>query len=478
VTFRDSVTRPASLLALHWLSRLGAVLSVSSAFVLVFFWTDELLSGHSVHPYSGIVLTLFLPGLFVLGLLLMPFGVYLHRRSKRRQGLVAAYPRLDLSEPVIRRALTQVGIATILNMGIVGMATYKGVEYLDSSHFCGTTCHNVMRPEYTAFLDSPHARVGCVGCHVGPGASSFIHAKLAGVRQIFAVAFNTFDRPIPSPVHDLRPARETCEQCHWPPKFHGDKFLVRTHFADDEANTPATTVLVLKIGGRTHQGGVGIHGRHFDPEGRVTYFATDERREVIPVVQYRDDQGNVVEYKAKGTELTPAQLARAERRTMDCVDCHNRPSHTFELPERAVDRALDEGRIDRRLPFARKTAVEILRAPYASREDATIKIPAAIDVYYRDRYPNLDKDRKEAVAAAGQAVKAIFLANVFPDMKVTWGSHENHIGHVDYKGCFRCHDELHQTKDGRVISQDCTSCHNLLAMEETDPKVLSDLGLR
>jgi hypothetical protein len=258
----------------------------------------------------------------------------------------------------------------------------------------------------------------------------------------------------------------------------GDKFVVRTKYADDEANTQSTTVLVLKVGGRTGNGAVGIHGRHLNAEEeRISYVSTDERRELIPKVTYRDDKGELVDYVSQDVKTTPAELARGESRMMDCVDCHNRPSHAFELPEKAVDRAIGEGRISRALPFVKRKTVELLRKEYADRATAERQIADGLVDYYRTTYPEVYRERRALVESASVAAKAIYLRNVFPDMKVSWGVHPNHIGHEDFLGCFRCHDESHKAKDGRTITQDCSACHTILAQDETDPKVLADLGL-
>jgi hypothetical protein len=335
-----------------------------------------------------------------------------------------------------------------------------------------------MEPEFIAYQNSPHSRVECVGCHIGPGASWFVKSKLSGVRQVFAVAFKTYERPIPSPVKELRPARETCEQCHWPQRFSGDKFVVRRRYLDDEKNTQQTTVLVLKLGGRTSNGAVGIHGRHIDEKARISYIATDERRQVIPHVRYREDGGKSVDYDSKDVKVTPAELAKGEQRAMDCVDCHNRPTHAFELPEKAVDRRIDAGLISRDLPFVKKKAVELLKAGYASRNEATRKIAAALGETYRTQYPEVYRAHRAAVESAIEAVQGIYLRNVFPDMKITWGTHPNNIGHEDFLGCFRCHDGNHVTADGKTIAADCDSCHNILAQDETNPKVLASLGVQ
>ena len=462
----------------NWLSLLGAGLTSAAALTLLWFWFLEITSPRPVHPYAGILLFMILPALFVLGLVLIPLGIALQRRRLARSGgIPVEYPSIRLDVPAVRNLVLLAGGMTVLNVAILGTATHKGVEYMDSNQFCGLTCHTVMQPEYTAFLDSPHSRVGCAQCHIGPGAGWFVKSKLSGVRQVLAVARQSYSRPIPTPVHNLRPARETCEQCHWPAKFVGDKFVVRTKYADDEKNTASTTVLVMKVGGHTGQGGVGIHGRHLDTQERITYVSTDGRREVIPKVSYRDDQGQLVEYVSEEVKVTPAELAASESRRMDCVDCHNRPSHAFELPERAVDRAIGEGRISPELPFVKKKAVELLRKEYADRGAAERQIAEGLVEFYRTSYPEVFQKRRAVVESASNAVKAIYLRNVFPDMKVSWGVHPNHIGHEDFLGCFRCHDESHKSKDGRTISQDCSACHTILAQDETNPKVLADLGI-
>jgi nitrate/TMAO reductase-like tetraheme cytochrome c subunit len=471
--------RPAVYLGENAITLAGAVITTSSALTLLIFWVYEIVKGGPVHAYTGILFFLLLPAGFVLGLLLMPLGAWRRRRKLHAAGrLPTVYPRIDFHEPLLRRAAFLVGGTTVLNVAILGTATYRGVEYMDSVQFCGQSCHSVMAPEYTAYLGSPHSRVACVECHIGPGAPWFVRAKLSGVRQVFAVALETHSRPIPSPVKHLRPARETCEQCHWPQKFHGDKFLVRAKYEPDEKNTPLTTVLVLKLGGRTWQGLTGIHGRHLDENERIRYVAIDERRQVIPVVTYLDDDGRTVEYVSTEVRPTPEQLARGERRTMDCVDCHNRPTHAFDLPERAVDRAMSEGRISPQLPYAKKKAVELLRAEYPDRPTALERIPAAFVEFYRKEYPETYRSHRALVEAAADSVRGIYEKNVFPSMKVTWGTHPNNIGHEDFLGCFRCHDDQHRSADGRVISQDCNACHTVLAMDDPNPKVLQDLGLQ
>jgi len=463
----------------NWVSILGVVLTTGAGFTLVWSWFLEFANPHMVHPYVGIVLFVVLPMLFIAGLVLIPLGMWLRRRKLQKAGqLPTDAPKIDLSSKHIRRVLVFVGAATLINIILMGTATVRGVEYMDSSKFCGLTCHTPMIMEYRAFEDSPHSRVGCAQCHIGPGAESFMRAKLAGVRQVFGVVFNSYSRPIPSPVETLRPARETCESCHWPQKFHGNKILVRTHFGDDEENTPATTVLMLKIGGRSGASNTGIHGRHLDTTERITYTPTDHKREEIGNVSYRDDNGQMVEYLGEAKAEAP-KGGHSLARKMDCVDCHNRPTHAFESPEQAMDRALNEGRISRTLPFIKKKGVEILKVEYKDQAAATAAIPAAVVDYYKTAYPQIYAQKRDLVDAAAKAVKDGFLRNVSPEMKLNWGTHPNHIGHDGnnlHGGCFRCHDGSHTSKSGKTITSSCDTCHTILATDEKDPKILKDLG--
>ncbi|MGA8222396.1 MAG: NapC/NirT family cytochrome c [Candidatus Acidiferrales bacterium] len=474
-----SLFRPAVYLGRNTLTLTGAVLTTSSALTLVAFWIFNILMARSVDPYLGIIFFLILPGIFVIGLVLIPIGEILQRRRLIAAGeLPAVYPKVDLSEPLLRRALGWVAGLTIANVIIFSVASYQSVSYMDTPQFCGQTCHTVMQPEYTAYLNSPHQRVECVGCHIGPGAGWFVRSKLSGVRQVFAVTFHSYERPIPSPVEHLRPARETCEQCHWPQMFTGNKLIVIRKFSEDEKNTELTTALLLKIGGRTWDGNIGIHGRHLDTNSPIEYISTDRQRQVIAQVSKKDSSGKSIEYTATDTKPTPEQLAAGEHRTMDCIDCHNRPTHILQLPDRAVDQAMAQGRISPELPLIKKKAVEVLKVEYPDRDTASRQIAATLDSFYRTSYPDVYRDKQPLVQTAISQVQAVYLRNVFPAMKVTWGTYPNNIGHTDFPGCFRCHDGSHTSADGKTIPNDCDTCHTMLAMEEQNPKILADLGLK
>jgi hypothetical protein len=461
------------------LSLIGVVLTTSSAITLIGFWIYDFILPGPPHPYVGILLFLLLPGIFVLGLLLIPVGILLRRRKLRDAGeLPHVYPEIDLKISMVQNSFLFISGATLLNVLIFSFASYKGVSYMDTTTFCGQTCHTVMAPEFSAYQNSPHSRVECVECHIGPGVGWFVRSKLSGLRQVIAVTFHTYSRPIPSPVKYLRPARDTCEHCHWPQRFSGDKFILKTNYKDDEKNTPMTTALVMKIGGRASSGSVGIHGRHSDDGSRIHYISTDGRRQVIPVVYYTDDKGKTVEYVSTDIKVSKQELEKGEQRTMDCIDCHNRPTHAFELSANAVDLRMSRGLISPELPYIHKKAVELLKADYPNRDIAQKQIVEGIENYYRTSYPDVYTSKRALIEQAAENVAKIYLRNIFPDMKMTWGVHPNNLGHNDFPGCFRCHDGSHTSADGQTISNDCTACHNLLAVQEENPKLLADLGLQ
>ena len=467
-TFREWLS-PIVYLSNNWISLAGVVV-VTVATVTWMVFLPITLRGGTLHPYFGLVVYLLLPGVFIGGLVLIPIGIYWNRRRKRKSGVMPTdFPPLDPRNPELRKLATFVAVTTFLNIIIASQFSYSAVRYMDTVSFCGQTCHTVMKPEFTAHQQSPHSRVECVNCHIGPGASWFVRSKLSGAGQVFAVLLGNYPRPIPAPVRNLRPARETCETCHWPQKFGEDRLRDITSYAEDEQNTLSHTVLLLHLGGGASR--IGIHGRHLGEGVLVRYYASDEKRQTIPWVEYTAG-GKTAVYAAGNAKPDPAQI-----REMDCVDCHNRPTHIYQLPARAVDQAMGTGEISSALPFVRKQGVTILKQSYATEEEAAARIPAALEDFYRNNYPQVYAQRRDEVTRSAQALLRIFQHNVFPAMKVTWGTYPNNLGHTDFNGCFRCHDEQHATQDGKTITQDCSACHNILAADEKNPKVLVDLGL-
>jgi nitrate/TMAO reductase-like tetraheme cytochrome c subunit len=426
--------------------------TVSALVFLVVFFAD--LFGMHTNPYVGILFFLILPAVFVFGLILIPLGAWIERRrrasGKPPSGL--RWPHLDLNDPAQRRTAVAIFALTMVNIIIVSLSAYRGVEYMDSVQFCSSACHTVMKPEGTAHQNGPHARVACVDCHIGSGVASFAKAKLSGTRQVIALAGGTYSRPIGAPVRNMRPARETCEQCHWSEKIHGDKLRRIVEYGDDEKNTASVTTLQVHVGGGSERLGIatGIHW-HMNLANEIEYVATDDKRQVIPYVRLTDRSGAVREYVADG--VTPEMVAKGERRRMDCIDCHNRPAHTMAATaERAVNTAMAQGELPTTLPFVHREAVKALKAGYPTQDAAADSIRASMRKFYRSAPP---QDVENAIAAT----ERIYRGNVFPEMNVQFGTYPNNIGHIDSAGCFRCHDDNHKTRDGKTIAQSCDTCH-------------------
>ncbi len=469
--------RPLWYLASNRLSQIGIAVTTASAVTLITFFTTGFF-GVELGPYVGIIAFLVLPAVFVLGLILIPLGMLRRRRREVQAGrLPVDYPPIDLRSPATRETLLFVVVASGVNLVLLLAATYRGVHVMESVEFCGTTCHTVMQPEHTAYQATGHARVPCVSCHIGPGAPWFVRSKLSGTYQVLAVAFDLYPRPIPTPIENLRPSRDTCEQCHWPEKFVGDRLVVRPHFSDDETAAETKTVLLMHTGGIDPLSGrpLGNHGVHVQPGVEIHYLASDERRQEVAYVRYRGADGQVAEYFADG-KAPAVRVPEESLRLMDCIDCHNRPAHTFEQPEAALDAALSAGRLDRSLPYVRKTGLELIRAEYGSHEEAASAIRNGLRRFYETRYPTVLAERRASVDAAAEQLVAIYGRNVFPAMRVTWGTYPNNIGHEASPGCFRCHDGSHKTATGRTINGDCEACHAMLAFEDADPEILKKLA--
>jgi mono/diheme cytochrome c family protein len=456
------------LLTSHWVSLLGAALVTTAGFSWLFVLPLHM-RGSASNPYIGLLAFIGIPIVFFAGLALIPVGIFL---AKRR--IAAGLGAVENRRGMIQRIAIFVGALTVINIVIGTQVTYRAVQHMETNQFCGATCH-VMKPEFTAHLTGPHQSVGCTDCHITPGATGWIKSKIAGSRQMELVLLNSFPRPIPSAMESdkLAPSVDTCEQCHSRARVVGPRLRVISKFKDDEANTPEQTVLMMSVGGGNTGG---IHGVHMGPGVVMRYAAADAKRQTIPWVEYTNTSTKETRtYLAAGTK--PEAIAGMKQFEMQCVDCHNRPTHAFDLPERAVDKAMAAGLIPLGLPFAKKTAVAVLTATYATEDEALRKIPAAFSAFYQQKYPDVWGKRSNDVDRAGHAVLALYQRNVFQDLKVGWGTYVDNLGHMDSPGCFRCHDESHATAAKKTITQDCSTCHNPLAVEETSPDVLKTLGI-
>ena len=396
-----------------------------------------------------------MPALVVLGLLCMPFGMWLeHRRLVRHPGAAREWFVVDFRSPATRRRVLMIVALTAVNAVIVLVARYGAIHSMESPSFCGQACHTPMHPQFTAWQDAPHSQVACVQCHIGEGGRAFIKYKMNGLRQLYHVVTGRYPRPIPG-VADLRPAPEVCGTCHWSGKGFGDVIRVKREYADDETSTETATILQMFVGGpgASTPSGRAIHW-HADPRVRIDFIFTDGERQTIPFVRYTDAEGRVREYATQGT--TPEQLAKGTWRAMDCVDCHNVVAHRVATtPEQAVDAALAAGRIDRGLPFVRREAVRLMKSTYPSSDEAARSIDEEVRRFYASRGRAVDAQ----VTGAVTVLQTIYRRNVFPSMKVTFGTYPDNLGHVSSPGCFRCHDGSLTAKDGTTINADCEFCH-------------------
>jgi nitrate/TMAO reductase-like tetraheme cytochrome c subunit len=439
---------------------------------MIGFWVVEIFGhGGSTNPYLGILVDLCLPALFLFGLFLIPVGIWRRRSHLKATGQVPSiFPQVDLRDPAFRHGIDFVIVATCINFVIVGTASYRGVAYMDKPSFCGQACH-VMAPEWNAYHAASHAGVTCTECHIAPGVPGFVHAKVNGVKQLTMVLLHKYPQPIMA-GDKLPPAQATCLKCHDPNRLAGDKLMVKTSYGDDEKNSATRTVVLMHVGGRDQFGKLsGIHGAHL---GHIEFIATDPNRQTINWVGKRNDDGSTTEFISSDIRGS----ITGQKREMDCIDCHNRAAHSFDTPEDALNKSMAAGTLSISLPFIHKQGLALLKTQYTSQEEATARITQGVGNFYQSQYPAVWSTQRAQVDQAAHTLVAIYSRNIFPFMKVAWGTHPNNVGHNDYPGCFRCHDGSHNTKDGKSITNDCSTCHNLVATDEANPKSLTELGMQ
>ena len=459
------------------MSLAGAGIAAISFGLIVFLFLLELL-GTKQKPYMGIIAFVILPSFLIGGLILVVLGIYReHNRKKHGKTRERKFPIIDLNNPKHRAAFTFFSVGTILLLLFSAFGSYKAYEFTDSDEFCGEVCHKVMEPEYTAYQFSPHAKVGCVQCHIGSGAEWYVRSKFSGAYQVYSVLFNKYSKPIPTPIENLRPAQETCEQCHWPKHFFNEKQLVNTYYLSDEKNTEWTLDLLIKIGGGNVETGPtsGIHW-HMNIAHEVNYVALDSLRMIIPWVSAKSADGKVTVYRNTELNISDSQIERHEKRRMDCIDCHNRPSHIYHPPARSVNHIMKLGWIDKNLPYIKSLSVHALENEYTNKQVALDSIRSTILDFYAANYPQVFTEKKVSINRAIGEVQKIYSRNYFPSMGVSWRKFPEHIGHLYAPGCFRCHDGKHVNEKGKVLSRDCNVCHTILAQKFEKDALRLSLG--
>jgi hypothetical protein len=447
------------------ISLAGAALAVAMTFAIILLFLLDLTSG-SANPYLGIVGFAILPVPLVLGLLAIPVGMWLEwRREKRPDTTARRLPVIDFNKSTAQRALFTFVSGTVLFLFLTAGGSYKAYEYTESVAFCGTVCHQVMEPEYTTYQAGPHARVACVECHIGAGAEWWVRSKISGLYQVYSVTFHKYSQPIPTPIENLRPARETCERCHWPAKFHGDQMWEVARYRSDETNTRWPIRMVMRTGGSDENAGK-VHGIHWHIAQQVEYVATDPARLRIREVRQHLPDGTVRVFTDTLDPLGEEErtgLPEDQVRTMDCMDCHNRPSHQYLSPRHAMDKGLDDGSIPADLPFIKREGTGLLAADYATREAGLAAIEQGLHSFYAADYPEVVGTREADLRKAVAGIQQLFTTYFFPYMKARWDAYPSHLGHQEYPGCFRCHNGAFTADDGEVIRNDCQLCHIILA---------------
>lgn len=474
------------LLAISRIAIFGATLTTFSFLAYFTLLIGELFI-FTPNPYWGLVLNMVFPAIALVGLIIIAVGILLRVRTLGAglspAAILAAHAE---REQISRRYVVQVVIMlTIMNVPIFGLVSYHGYHFTESREFCGELCHVVMHPELHVYRHSPHSEVNCVACHIGEGATWFVKSKLSGMRQVYGVLTDNFSRPISTPVHNLRPARDVCEVCHRPEIFHGNSLRVIQKFAPDLENTRTYTVLNMHVGG----GGEGFHPHgihwHVSRDHVVRYYASDAGREKIDRVELTTSDGKKRVWTRPTDESTPDYFepepeadhdSHGEFRTMDCIDCHNRPTHIYLDSGVALDRAMTHGDIDPAIPWIRKFGQQVITQEYETKEEAFVGI-AAITKLYEEREPEVWRAYHPEIEEAVVTLKEIYDLYVYPHMKIRWNTYPSLIGHPTPStgACFRCHDGILRDEEGETIRTGCETCHFVLAREERDPVILKML---
>jgi nitrate/TMAO reductase-like tetraheme cytochrome c subunit len=448
----------------NWVSTLGLVLIVIGIIGgLMMVLSDALLP--AVPAYLGLMYVPLLM-LIVAGVVMYPLGYALARRKQAR-GEALRLPlriQIDFTLPRHRNIFLATLAVGIVSLAVAVIGSFQAYQAMETNTFCGQMCHSVMGPEYTAYQHTPHARVKCVECHIGSGVGWYIHSKTSGMRRLAALLTNSYARPIPTPIQDMRPARETCEECHWSSRFVGYKEKVLTYYTSEETSPEIKMRMLLKIGGADSpfMKGFGIH-YHMQVANKVEYISKDRQRQEISWVRVSRADGRVTEYNNEEAALTDPEKKTLPVRRMECLDCHNRPAHDFKSPMHAVDEALAAGTLNRALPFIKVQAVKALDGKYATEADARAGIRKSLTEFYKAKRPEVLEKQGALVNQTVTALQTIYATSFFPEMKVKWSAYPNNLGHRDWPGCFRCHNDKMVSAKGEKVFTDCTKCHLILA---------------
>jgi nitrate/TMAO reductase-like tetraheme cytochrome c subunit len=455
----------------NWITIIGLLIaSINFLLIIILFLISTIFNKNETN--LGLFIYIILPGFLLLGLIMIPAGILISR--KRRLASTPAeknrLPAIDLNNPKHRKAFIGFTIVTLIILFLSTYGSFEAYHLTESVEFCGTLCHKVMEPEYTAYQNSPHANVACVGCHVGSGASWYVKSKLSGLHQVYAVATKTYPSPIETPLHDLRPARETCEKCHWPQKFYARNLQTNKYYLADSLNSEWDIFLQMKIGPEFSDLGFteGIHW-HINPDINIEYISENDKREVITYVKYTNrETGAVTVYRNPDIEISDSTIAASAARTMDCIDCHNRPSHKYTSPPVYFDKAMLTNEVSQDIPFIKRTAMGILKNTFTDKDTALMEIKDGITDFYKSDFGDFFKKNYAKIDQSVVSLQKAYSENSFPGMKVTYDVYPDHIGHLESDGCFRCHNDSFISDNGRKITRDCNLCHTIIGQGKQD----------
>ena len=440
----------------NWISAIGGVLSVGALFSFALFvWMDFTQGQKS--PYLAILTYIVVPAVLIAGLACVFGGAFAQRRWMIKHAHIPDKWRLDFSEPTHRRWIILFAVGGVSFIMLTAFGSYQTYHYSESVTFCGEVCHAAMNPELVTYRKGAHARVECVDCHIGTGAQWFVKAKVNGTQQLVAFTLDNYQRPIETPIKGLRPAQDTCEQCHWPQKFAGNVEIKFEHFLSDKKNTPYEARLLLHVNQSVPGTPIGGIHWHVSETDRVEYYAADVKRQDIPwmrVTNTKDGTSRVYRIDSFKGEPPADQI-----RVMDCMDCHNRPAHKFPTVNNAVETSLAAGTLSTKLPNIKRVAVQAMTQKEIT---TTAEAPQKIADFVRAKFT----DAAVAVEVPGaiSEIQRLYADTIFPERKADWRVYPDNIGHKDWPGCFRCHDDKHKTSLGQTVrSSDCTSCHTLIA---------------
>jgi nitrate/TMAO reductase-like tetraheme cytochrome c subunit len=352
-----------------------------------------------------------------------------------------------------------------------GVATFSAVSLLnwtETADFCGR-CHT-MAPELAAYEAGPHRDVACAECHVEPGITGWIKAKMAGTRQLVEVVLGTFPTPIPPPDHaNLPSSSDTCQKCHAVEAHAVAALKTETVFAEDEVNTRQFVGLMIRpSGGDVFDVNKSVHWHVLRT---VNFNSPDENAARIDLVEETEDDGTVEQFISQSrirdvANAAPdiADVKASERQTtMSCYDCHNRVGHPIPNPRVGLDYDLSTGAIDPSLPYIKREGMGILWNSYP--DDAAADAAAdGLEAFYQLNYPDVAQTKAAQINTAVDELKVLYRLTATPEMKVTAKTYPDNLGHLDFPGCFRCHDGGHFLVENGIVTKKtipstCDTCH-------------------